>query len=59
MGAQIINCIHNDPGGCIIVGIIFLVGVWTTAIIRIVKNNKRAKECKRKNNRVGEIDKTD
>lgn len=45
----IINMIHNNPEQCIISGIIFLVGVWITAIIHIIRNNrKRLKEKERK-----------
>ena len=47
MPSAIVNSIHTYPEQWLIGGIVFLVAVWVTGILKIVKNNKKAK---RRNN---------
>ena len=46
MPSAIINSIHTYPEQWLIGGIVFLVAVWMTGILKIVKNNKKAKRRK-------------
>ena len=46
MPSAIINSIHTYPEQWLIGGIVFLVAVWVTGILKIVKNNKKAKRRK-------------
>lgn len=46
MPSAIINSIHTYPEQWLIGGIVFLVAVWVTGIMKIIKNNKKAKRRK-------------
>lgn len=44
MPNAIVNSIHTYPEQWLIGGIVFLVVVWAIGIMKIVKNNKKAKK---------------
>ena len=46
MPNAIVNSLHTFPEQWLIGGIVFLVAVWVTGILKMVKNNKKAKRRK-------------
>jgi len=43
MPSAILNSIHTYPEQWLIGGIVFLIAVWVIGIMKIIKNNKKAK----------------